>query len=167
MKTLVVFYSRTGRTRVAAMELARQLNADVEELHEMHGGRMGARGCVLAGRDAWLGRSAPLAPLRYDPSGHDLVVIAGPVWAFTMCPAVRAYLTLCGAKLRRFAFLCTQGGKGAGRAFIRMAALLDRAPADTLILRARQIDQKLHERGVADFAVRLKAFLSTSHQKER
>ena len=156
MKTLVVFYSRTGRTRVAAMELAQELGADVEELHEMRGGRSGVKGYVLAGRDAWLARESPLAPLRYDPSAHELVVVAGPVWAFTMCPAVRAYLKLCGPKLHRAAFLCTQAGKGARRTFMRMAALLDRAPVDTLVLIDRDIDKNRHTAALSAFAARLK-----------
>jgi len=156
MKTLVVYYSRTGRTRTAATELARELGADLEELHEMRGGRTGVKGYVLAGRDAWLARESSLAPLRYDPSGHELVVVAGPVWAFAMCPAVRAYLKLCGPKLKRVAFLCTQAGKGAKRTFMQMAALLDRAPVDTLILIDRDIDRDRHTPALTDFAARLR-----------
>lgn len=156
MKTLVIYYSRTGRTRKAAVELARQLDADLEELHEMGGGRTGVKGYVLAGRDAWLARESPLAPLRYDPSGHELVVVAGPVWAFTMCPAVRAYLKQCGPKLHRVAFLCTQRGKGAERTFTQMAALLDCAPVATLTLIDREIERDRHVAALADFATRLK-----------
>jgi flavodoxin len=156
MKTLVVYYSRTGRTRKAATELARQLGADLEELHEMKGGRTGVKGYVLAGRDAWLAREAPLAPLRYDPAGHELVIVAGPVWAFAMCPAVRAYLKVCGPKLHHVAFLCTQAGKGAKRTFMQMAALLDRAPVATLVLIDRDIDRDRHAAALAEFAGRIK-----------
>lgn len=119
-------------------------------------GRSGVKGYVLAGRDAWLARESSLAPLRYDPSGHELVIVAGPVWAFTMCPAVRAYLKQCGPKLHRVAFLCTQGGKGAKRTFMQMAALLDRVPVATLALLDRDIDRDRHTAALTDFATQLK-----------
>ena len=116
MKTLVVYYSRSGRTRVASEKLAGLLGASVEELREKGVDRSGAMGYMKAGRDAMQKRAVELEPLKEDPAAFDLVVLAGPVWAFTVCPAIRAYLAAHAGAIARAAFVCTQGGSGAPRA---------------------------------------------------
>jgi hypothetical protein len=156
MKTLVVYYSRTGRTRAAATRLAAVLNADLDEIHDVRN-RSGVVGYLAGGRDAWLERETGLAPPKYDPSGHDLVVLAGPVWAFTICPAMRAYLRLCAGKIRQAAFLCTQGGRGSERAFTAMEALLGKPPVATLTLIDREIDRGRADAAIEEFAGRLRA----------
>lgn len=80
MKTLVVFYSRTGKTRKVAMELATSLGADVEELIDQKN-RMGIIGYIKSGRDAIWKKRARLQQTEKDPSAYDLVVLSTPVWA--------------------------------------------------------------------------------------
>ena len=138
MKTLIVFYSRTGCTRAAAGELARLLGADQEELKERTD-RSGAAGYLVAGRDAMMKRPADLLPTTCRPEAYDVVVVATPVWAFTMCPAIRAWLRREAANLRRVAFVCTQGGSGAARAMQHMREIAGRDPVATLVLRDRDI----------------------------
>lgn len=155
MKSLVVYYSRTGRTRKVAEALARLLAADLDELHDTRR-RSGLLGGLAGGRDAWLARETGLAPLKYDPAGHDLVVLAGPVWAFNICPALRAYARLHGHRLRRAAFVATQGGRGAERAFAALSDLLGAPPVATLVLLDRDIDRDRHLPALEDFAGRLR-----------
>jgi hypothetical protein len=50
MKTLIVFYSRTGRTRKAAGLLADLLGAEMEELAEPGVDRSGIGGFLRGGR---------------------------------------------------------------------------------------------------------------------
>ena len=138
MKALIVFYSRTGCTRLVADELAQQLGADAEELKET-ADRSGARGYVLAGRDALLKRPAELLPTARRPGEYDLVVVATPVWAFTMCPAIRTWLTREAAQLRRVAFVCTQGGSGAEGTMADMEQLVRHPPVARLVLREKAV----------------------------
>jgi len=156
VKTLVVYYSRSGRTRKVAEELAHLLGADLDELHETCS-RTGLIGYLAGGRDAWLARDTGLAPLKYDPTGHDLVVLAGPVWAFTVCPALRAYVKLWGARLRRTAFLATQGGRGAERAFAALRELVAQPPVATLTLIDRDIDKERHVPELDAFGEKLRS----------
>ncbi len=155
MKTLVVYYSRTGRTRKVAERLAQLLDADLDELHEARS-RSGFFGFLVGGRDAWLERETNLAPLKYDPSGHALVILAGPVWAFTVCPAIRAYIKLCASRIRQSAFICTLGGRGSERTFAAMQALLGKEPLATLALIDRDIDRQAHESALEAFAERVR-----------
>ena len=151
MKTLIVYYSLTGCTRTAAQKLAPLLGADLEELRES-ADRRGAGGFFRAGRDAMLARASDLRPTAFRPSDYDLVVVATPVWAFTMCPAVRTWLQREAAGLRAAAFVCTQGGSGAGRAMRHMAALAGREPVARLVLRDKDIRAGLCDAALAGFA---------------
>lgn len=67
VKSLVVYYSRTGNTRFVAEMIAEKLKADIEELIDKKG-RGGSIGFLIAGKDAALkketqmGRSNTLLP---------------------------------------------------------------------------------------------------------
>lgn len=151
MKTLIVFYSRTGCTRTAAQAIAAQLGADTEELRETVD-RSGPKGFLLSGRDAMQKRASVLLPTARQPSDYDLVIVATPVWAFTMCPAIRTWLLREAAQIRRVAFLCTQGNSGAERAMREMAHLAGREPVAMLTLRDKDIRANACAGALADFA---------------
>ena len=78
MTVLVVYYSLYGNTCKVALALARDLGADVEELHC---GRysIGMHGFMRAGYDSWRGTLPVIEPLTHRPSEYELVVIAGPI----------------------------------------------------------------------------------------
>lgn len=138
MKTLIVFYSRTGCTRTVSREVGRLLGADLEELRETVD-RSGAGGYLRAGGDAMFKRTVALQATAYRPEAYDLVILATPVWAFTVCPAIRTWLQREAANLKKVAFICTQGGSGAERAQAEMALLSRREPVARLVLKDRDI----------------------------
>ena len=151
MKTLIVFYSRTGCTRMAAQALAVQLGADMEELKET-ADRSGPMGYLSGGRDAMQKRPAVLLPTARQPADYDLVIIGTPVWAFTMCPAVRTWLLREAAHIRRAAFFCTQGGSGADRTMLHLEQLIGRPPVARLTLRDKDIRAQTCADALAAFA---------------
>lgn len=115
MKTLVVFYSRDGHTKKVAEDIAKILNADIDEIIDAKS-RKGVIGWIIAGKDAMRKKPTEIG-FKKSPSEYDLVLIGTPVWAFTMTPAVRTYLSL--NKFRKAAFFCTYGG-GESKTFNEM-----------------------------------------------
>jgi len=154
MRTLIVYYSRTGVTKAVAEALGRGLIADVEEIVDRKR-RAGVLGYLAAGKDAVLGRLTEISEAHHDPAGYDLVVIGTPVWAFTMAPAVRTYLTKHGWAIERAAFFCTMGGSGDKRTFQQMGEVLGKQPAATLALVEREVRGGAFEGKVKDFAAAL------------
>ena len=138
MKTLVVYYSRTGTTRKVAEYIAQSLNADQEQLRERTD-RRGLWGIIKGGRDALLRRPSVLLPVEHDPSAYDLVIVGSPVWAGTLSPAARAYLAQSAAAIQRGAFFCTHGGGGASRSYSETEHLLGKPAAATVSLRDRTV----------------------------
>jgi len=154
MKTLIVFYSRTGTTRKVAGELKVPLSADVEEIVD-HKNRGGPIGFLQSGREAKNEATPEIDTPKMDPSGYDLVVICTPVWASKMASPVRSYLTQMKEKLRRVAFLCTCGNPS-GDVFEGMERLAGK-PAATLVIKAKDMRSGEYAEMVKTFAERVKA----------
>jgi flavodoxin len=152
MKVLVTYYSRTGVTRLAAQELARRLGADVEEIIDTKP-RGGVIGWLVAGKDASLKRLTRIKPVSKDPAAYELVVIGTPVWAFTMAPAVRTYITDHRRSLKKVAFFCTMGGSGDARTLRHLAELAGTTPLATLALIDKDVRSGRH-------AAKLEAFVN-------
>ena len=77
MKTLIVYYSRTGRTKKIAEEIHKVLGGDIEEIQDMKP-RSGIIGWLGAGKDARSKTLTTLKPVEKNPSQYDLIVIGSP-----------------------------------------------------------------------------------------
>ncbi len=119
MKTLIVYYSRSGTTRVVARALAKDLPADIEEIHCNRYAR-GFSNYLLAVYESWKGKRPRIDPLAHALSEYELVVIAGPIWAFRPATPLRTFLTQERIRLRRVAFLLTHGGTAGDRSLGEM-----------------------------------------------
>lgn len=150
MKKLIVFYSRTGVTRRIAELLTQKLQCDMEEIIDTKD-RKGAMGYLMAGRDATLKNLTILQPIKQDPSHYDLVIIGTPIWAWTMVPAIRTYLTEQKGKFRQVAFFCTQGGSGAEKTFKELEDICGIKPVAVLQLKTKEVLKGNIEKDIEDF----------------
>lgn len=158
MKALVVFYSRTGRTRIIAEAIARSLKADIEEVKEDEG-RSGLLGFLRSGYEAVLGKLARIQPASKRPEEYDLVVVGSPVWVGRLSSPMRTYLTHHGGKIRKVAFFCTCIG-GEGKIFREME-MLSGKPIAKLCVRDREIEAKEHIKKIQEFVKALQGELES------
>lgn len=77
MRTLLVYYSRTGHTRALAQRLATLLDAELDEIVERTD-RHGAMGYLRSGNEATFHLRAPILPSEKDLRSFDLVVSVLP-----------------------------------------------------------------------------------------
>ena len=150
MKTLVVYYSRTGTTRKVADELAEALGADVEELKE-RANREGAMGYLQAGRDSMRKRPAELLPVTRDPADYDLVLMGGPCWAQGICTPIRTYGAEHKNSLSKVAYFATAGDARFARKAVK--SLLDATgiePVATMAIGQKEVTSD-HSQALADF----------------
>jgi flavodoxin len=104
LKSLVVFYTRTGTARFVAETVAAELGSDVEEVVDLKK-RAGKLNYLSAGRDAMGGKETQIAPTKRVPADYDLVVVGTPIWAWSPTPAIRTYARqndLSGQKVALF-----------------------------------------------------------------
>lgn len=110
MKTLVVYYSRSGHTKKAAERLAAAVGADLEEIQDLDN-HQGPLGFLKGGYQASTGKSAEIGKVKADLDAYDLVVVGTPVWAGKMSSPVRAFLTQYGSRIKRVAYLLTRADR--------------------------------------------------------
>jgi flavodoxin len=91
VKSLVVYYSRTGVTKFVAQTIAAELGSDVEEVVDLKS-RSGKLGWMSAGMDASRSKETQISPLNKVPSDYDLIIIGTPIWAWSPSAAIRTYL---------------------------------------------------------------------------
>ncbi|MFA4647290.1 flavodoxin [Pyrococcus kukulkanii] len=148
MKTLIVFYSRSRTTKRIAQEVAKALNADIDEIIDKKP-RKGILGFLIAGYDATMGKTTEIE-FEKDPLSYDLVVIGTPVWNGCVTPAIRTYLLQNRGKIRNAAFFCTCAGRP-GKCLEQMEEILGKRP----VLRKILVRKRLEE-GIKEFVEELK-----------
>lgn len=154
MRILVVFYSRTGNTRIVAEELAKILECDVEEIIDTKD-RSGPLGYMKSGRDAMGRKLTVLQDPVNDPSSYDLLVIGTPLWAGHVATPVRTYMQQ-QENFKEVAFFTTAGGSGYDGAFQDMGELAGKSPLATLGVAEKEIKNGSYQSRVAEFAKKIR-----------
>ena len=108
MDTVILYYSRSGKTKAFAEKLAAESGADIFEVCEIkkrNGFTAFIPGCCLS-----MGmKSSAIIPLDVDLSAYDEIVIMGPIWAGKPAPAVNSIIGLLPAG-KTVSLHCTAGG---------------------------------------------------------
>ena len=142
--TLVVYYSRTGKTRQIAEKLAELLSADCDEIAESKD-RSGPLGFVIAGKDTLLKKPADLTKSP-EPGAHAVVVIGMPVWASQPPPAIRTWLNRVDLHGKTVCVFATSDGGSAKGTFAATNGLLPEPAAETLhCVRPKPNDAELQQ----------------------
>lgn len=156
--SIVVYYTRTGNTRVLARCIADVTGAELEELRPASY-RRGLRGWISAVSEAVTGRLPRLLQPPEDIGHYDIVYIGGPIWMGRYAPAVRAYARRFLPEARRVAFFATQGGTDIDRAWTDLARLCGMQPAATLTVQAAHVRDAGLRGEIARFVLRARRTL--------
>ncbi|MCX6795968.1 MAG: NAD(P)H-dependent oxidoreductase [Candidatus Falkowbacteria bacterium] len=158
MKTLIVYYSRTGTTKKVAEALkARFANltiCDIEEIISIKN-RQGLIGYLLSGYEAMREVPAQIKPLTKNPADYDLIIIGTPVWGYNISSPIRAFLNKNKDQLKKVAFFATCGGSGQERTFQRMADVSGLQPIAMLYFKTADVVQGKMEEKINEFTSKL------------
>ena len=139
---LVVYYSRTGKTRMVAERLATLLVADVAEIKEKKE-RTGLLGFLGGIKDSLLKRKAELAQAA-EPGDHRVVLIGMPIWASRPPPAICSYVAQVDLSGRTVCAFCTSDGTRGKGTFKALNRLLPSPLAETFSwIRPKPEDREL------------------------
>jgi flavodoxin len=111
MKTLVVYYTRTGNPKFAAETAAAELGADIEEVVDLKK-RQGRLAFLSNGKDAMQAKETQIAQTNRDPKDYDLIIVGQPVWAGSPTPAIRTYLNKSDLSGKKVALFFSDSGLG-------------------------------------------------------
>jgi len=142
MKTLVVYYTRTGNTKFAAETIAAELGADIEEVIDLKN-RQGRLAYLPAGRDAGQGKETEIAPTKGVPTDYDLVIIGQPIWNRSPTPAIRTYLNRTDLSGKKVGLFFSDSSLGLDQAIEKTKALMPNSTfVGELALKAKIFENK-------------------------
>lgn len=155
MRTLIVYYSRTGHARAVAEALGNALDAELAEVR-CDRYRGGLWRYLRAGYDSVKGNLPPVEGPTTAPDTYDQLVIGGPVWTAHPALPIRTFLSKPPTLPQRIALFLTCGGHSSPeRAFAEMEALLPAPAVATLALRDDEIDKGALSTAIEGFAATL------------
>ncbi len=156
MKSLIVFYTRTGNTKKIAELIAKSLNADLDEIIDPKK-RLGIFGFLKAGYEATMKKLTEIKGIEKDPSDYKLLVLGSPIWNKRMTPALRTYITRYKEKFSKIAIFCSAGGRGEEQMLDSIAELCNKKPVAMKVFLDKDFEQNFVENKVEQFVNAIKS----------
>jgi len=157
LKTLVVYYSRTGNAKSVAEKIAGELEAEIEEVVDKKK-RSGVFGFLSGGKDATIGNKTEIAETRKNPVDFDLIVVVTPVWSSSPTPAIRTYLLKHDLAGKKVAVFYTSEGTGTDKAIAKIKDLIPNGDsAEILVLLKPNKDKTDTDSKIVEWCSRLKS----------
>lgn len=114
MKTLVVYYSHDGSTKLIAETIAKELKVDIEIIKPKKKIDASRAKIVRWGLQQLLTHPKPeIEQLVHNPMEYDEIIIGTPVWSYTYSPPIRTFIEDNSIKGKRVALFCCHGGQKA------------------------------------------------------
>lgn len=125
MKSLVVYYSLTGKTKLAAQAIAEALNATLVEVREKRPMPMPFV-YLSGGFGALTNRAAEIDPLDVDIKQYDRIFIGSPVWASRPTPAINSFIYQTNFEGRSVVPFFTMTGDNAEKAMANIKGKIEK-----------------------------------------
>ncbi len=110
MRTLVVYYSLTGKTELVAEAIAKVLNADIRKIKEARKRRV-PFGFISGGFAAMRKKGCKIKEMNLNLDYH-LIFLGAPVWGGKPTPAINAFISKADFKDKKVIIFVTMGAIG-------------------------------------------------------
>ena len=111
MKTLLVYYSLEGNTKLIADAIAEEIDCDVIQLIPKNDvPKKGFMKYVWGGKQVVLNENPELEPFDKNFDSYDLIIIGSPVWAGSFAPAFNTLFSQVSLKNKKVVLFCCYAG---------------------------------------------------------
>ncbi len=157
MKTLIVYYSRTGRTKKIAEKIQSALDGDIDRIQDTKN-REGLLGWLSAGRDAEIKRTTKLKDVQLNPSNYEVIIIGSPTWNGHVSVPIRSYIQLNQEDFAHVALFST-GDVDKLNAIYDMKEMIKKKVLISMhLIREKEIDNNKYHEKVENFVEKIKSF---------
>jgi flavodoxin len=126
MKSLVVYYSLTGKTKLVSQVIAEALNTTLVEIEERRPIPMPF--VYLSGGFAALtNRGSKINPIDVDLKQYERIFIGSPIWAYRPAPAINSFIYQTNFEGRSMIPFFTMGGDNSEKALANITAKIERS----------------------------------------
>jgi len=126
MKSLVVFYSLTGKTKLVSETIAEALQAKLVEVEEVKPRRKGFVTYFTGGFAAITNKGSKISPINVDLNQYDTVFIGSPVWASRPAPAINSFIYANNFESQSIVPFFTMGGHSSNKTLQNITAKIER-----------------------------------------
>jgi len=104
--SLIVYYSRTGKSETACRALQKTLGADILEIKDLKD-RSGTWGFISAGFDAFFDRTTEIEPYQPDFSPYCTIIMVTPIWNWKVSTPIRTLIETAGLEGKKLVMVTT------------------------------------------------------------
>lgn len=126
MKTLVVYYSLTGKTEIVAQTLARELGADLRRVEDVEQPTVNWWFIASAGFAALRGAESPIKPVDTSLQGYERVFVGSPVWGGSPATAINTFIARTDFSGKTVIPFMTMGGDDAAGALRKLGERIEK-----------------------------------------
>jgi flavodoxin len=159
MKTLVVYFSRTGQTTRVAKEIARQCDAHLDGIRPQNH----EASWFADWRYSWqtlTHAEPPICRPTRNPANYDLVILGVPIARTGLAPPVRSYVRQYGDRIQHMALFCAEGTGIDDQGFSELSALYGKKPVATFGVSRKHLPTIAHRKQLIDFVDSIRGELS-------
>ena len=127
MKSLVVYYSLTGKTRLIAQTIAQALSATLVEIREKKPRKLGPFIYLIGGFGAITNRTSKINPVDIGSNQCESIFIGSPIWASRPVPAVNSFIYQTDFEGRNVIPFFTMGGNTSEKALANITAKVNKS----------------------------------------
>jgi flavodoxin len=157
VKILIVFYSRTGRTKKIAETIQSALNCEIERIQDIKN-REGILGWFLAGREAGKKATTKLKNIQIKPSNYDIVIIGTPTWNGHVSVPIRTYIQEHQENFPNVALFSTGDIDKSGALDDMREILKKRILTSMHLVRENEIDNNQYHKKVETFVKKINSY---------
>lgn len=127
MKSLVVYYSLTGKTKLVAQAIAEALNARLLEITETKPRKRGPSLYAIGGFEAKMNKGSKISPIDADLKQYERVFIGSPIWNSRPVPAINAFIHKTDFEARSVVPFFTMAGDNSHTALANITAKIEKS----------------------------------------
>lgn len=127
MKSLVVYYSLTGKTRLIAQTITQALSATLVEIREKKPRELGPFIYLIGGFGAITNRTSKINPVDICSNQYESIFIGSPIWASRPVPAVNSFIYQTNFEGRNVIPFFTMGGNTSEKALANITAKVNKS----------------------------------------
>ena len=126
MKSLIVYYSLTGKTRLVSQVIAEALSATLLEIKETKPRKPGFSVYLFGGFAAIMNRGSKINPVDVDLKQYERIFIGSPIWGSRPAPAINSFIYQTNFEGRSIIPFFTMGGTNSEKALANITAKIER-----------------------------------------
>lgn len=119
MKTVIIYFSKSGRTKTVAKTLSENLDTDLIEVRDLKN-RNGFVGKVFSSIDAFRENKTDITPTNIDLEEYGLIYFGTPIWAGNATPAIITIIDKCDLRGKDIVLFATMNSSGGQATINRM-----------------------------------------------